>query len=150
MKRVLEGINGFVLLAMYGITILTVVFRVILRIPASWSEELAQYSFIFLGFIGAAAVMEDEGHIRITVLVDRLSSKIQKTLRILGRILMLLFLVPFTIGAWGNVKLNWTVEIPTVTWMKIGYMYLVLFLSGLAMIFYLLRNSYRELRGGNV
>jgi TRAP-type C4-dicarboxylate transport system permease small subunit len=149
-KRVLESINGLVLAAMYGITILTVVFRVILKIPASWSEELAQYSFIFLGFIGAAAVMEEEGHIKITVLVDRLSSRAQKFLRILGRILMLSFLVPFTIGAWGNVKLNWTVEIPTVAWMKIGYMYLVLFLSGLVMIFYLLRNSYRELKGGKV
>jgi TRAP-type C4-dicarboxylate transport system permease small subunit len=42
------------------------------------------------------------------------------------------------------------VEIPTVAWMKIGYMYLVLFLSGLVMIFYLLRNSYRELKGGKV
>ncbi|MBP7495872.1 MAG: TRAP transporter small permease [Spirochaetales bacterium] len=146
MKKVLEWINGLVLVGMYSITILTVIFRVILKIPASWSEELAQYSFIFLGFIGAAAVMEDEGHIKITFLVDRLSAGFQKALRIAGRFLMMGFLIPFTIGAWGNVKLNWVVEIPTAPWMRIGYMYLVLFLSGLAMLFYLGRNTYRDIK----
>ena len=146
MKKVLEWINGLVLVGMYAVTILTVVFRVILKIPASWSEELAQYSFIFLGFIGAAAVMEDEGHIKITILVDRIPVGLQKALRILCRFLMMGFLIPFTIGAWGNVKLNWMVEIPTVPWMRIGYMYLVLFLSGLAMLFYLGRNTYRDIK----
>jgi TRAP-type C4-dicarboxylate transport system permease small subunit len=146
LKKVLEWINGLVLVGMYTVTILTVVFRVILKIPASWSEELAQYSFIFLGFIGAAAVMEDEGHIKITILVDRLSVRLQKALRITGRFLMMGFLIPFTIGAWGNVKLNWMVEIPTVSWMRIGYMYLVLFFSGLAMLFYLGRNTYRDVK----
>ncbi len=150
MKKIIEGLNGFILLCMYGITILTVLFRVILRIPASWSEELAQYSFIFLGFIGAAAAMEDEKHIKITVLLDRLPVAVQKIFRVGGRALMLAFLIPFTLGAWQNVRLNWTVAIPTVAWMKIGYMYLVLCLSGLSMMWYLLRNSYREFRGGKV
>jgi TRAP-type C4-dicarboxylate transport system permease small subunit len=146
-KKYLEGFNALILLIMFFITILTVVFRVILKIPASWSEELAQYSFIFLGFIGSAAIMQDESHIKITVLVDRLGEGMQRFFRQIGRILMMVFLVVFTLGAWENVKQNWVVEIPTAVWMKIGYMYLVLFLSGVVMMYYILVNFYYDLVG---
>lgn len=147
MRKFIEGFNAVILLCMFVITMLTVFFRVILKIPASWSEELAQYSFIFLAFIGSAAIMQDESHIKITVLVDRLSARVQKVLRIIGRLLMLWFLAIFTLGAWDNVRLNWTIELPTVAWMKIGYMYLVLLLSGIIMIFYILLNLYDDLTG---
>ena len=147
MRKIIEGLNAVILLCMFIITMLTVVFRVFLRIPASWSEDLAQYSFIFLAFIGSAAIMQDESHIKITVLVDRTSTRVQKIFRIVGRLLMLWFLVIFTLGAWKNVRFNWIVELPTVAWMKIGYMYLVLFFSGIIMIFYLLLNLYYDLTG---
>jgi TRAP-type C4-dicarboxylate transport system permease small subunit len=41
--------------------------------------------------------------------------------------------------------MNWEVELPTVAWMKIGYMYLVVSLSGLIMAFYLLMNLYNDI-----
>lgn len=145
MRKIIEGLNAVILLCMFVITMLTVVFRVFLQIPASWSEDLAQYSFIFLVFIGAAAIMQDESHIKITVLVDRMSARVQKIFRIIGRLLMLWFFVIFTLGAWKNVRFNWAVELSTVAWMKIGYMYLVLFLSGIIMILYLLLNLYYDL-----
>jgi TRAP-type C4-dicarboxylate transport system permease small subunit len=130
---------------MFVITTITVVFRVFLKISASWSEDLAQYSFIFLAFIGAAAIMEDESHIKITVLVDRLGTGLQKVFRIIGRLLMLPFLIVFTLGAYDNVKFNWVVEVSTVQWMKIGYMYLVVFISGVIMTFYVLLNLYYDI-----
>jgi len=42
------------------------------------------------------------------------------------------------------VKFNWTIGIPTVRWMKIGYMYLILLISGIIMIFYLCINIYYD------
>jgi TRAP-type C4-dicarboxylate transport system permease small subunit len=49
------------------------------------------------------------------------------------------------VGAFENMQMNWDVGLPTVEWMKIGYMYLVLFLCGLIMIFYLLMNLYGDI-----
>ena len=147
MKKVLERVNAVVLLCMFVVTIMTVVFRVFLKIPASWSEDLAQYSFIFLAFIGSAAIMQDESHIAITVLVDRSTPAVRRILRIVGRIIMLPFLVIFTIGSWDNVKFNWTVELPTIHWMKVGYMYLILFIAGLIMTCYILANLYLDVTG---
>jgi len=144
MKKFLEGLNIIVLWLMFFITILTVVCRVFLKIPTSWSVDLAQFSFIFLIFIGSAAIMKDESHIKITVLMDRLSEGVQKIFRIIGRLLMISFLVIFAIGAYQNVKFNWTVGLPTVGWMKIGYLYLILLISGIVMIFYLFINIYYD------
>lgn len=150
MKKVIERFNAVVLLCMYVITMITVIFRVFLKISASWSEDLAQYSFIFLAFIGAAAIMQDESHIKITVLVDRMSPGIQKIFRFVARLLMLPFLVIFSLGAYDNVKFNWGVELSTVAWMNIGYMYLIVFFSGVIMTFYVLLNMYYDLSGKKI
>jgi TRAP-type transport system small permease protein len=147
MKKTLEAVNAVVLLCMFVIVMLSVVFRVVVAVPASWTEELAQYTLIFLAFIGAAAVMRDERHIAITVFADRLRRGPRRVLNIVNRLLMLPFFVIFSIGAFDNMRMNWEVELPTVAWMTIGTMYLVVFLSGLVMIFYLLMNLYREIAG---
>ena len=147
MKKALESLNAVVLLCMFVIVMLSVVFRVVVAVPASWTEELAQYTLIFLAFIGAAAVMRDERHIAITVFVDRMRRGPRRVLNIVNRLLMLPFFAIFAIGAFDNMRMNWEVELPTVAWMTIGYMYLVVFLSGLVMIFYLLMNLYREIAG---
>jgi TRAP-type C4-dicarboxylate transport system permease small subunit len=140
MKRTLEAINAVVLVFMFLIVILSVVFRVVVAVPASWTEELAQYTLIFLAFIGAAALMRDEGHVAITVFADRMGKGARQVLNIVNKLLMLPFLIIFTLGAFENIQMNWEVELPTVTWMKIGYMYLVVFLCGLIMTFYVLMN----------
>jgi TRAP-type C4-dicarboxylate transport system permease small subunit len=145
-KTFLERLNALVLLCMFCITVLTVVFRGVLGISASWSEELAQLTFILLVFIGAAAVMEDEGHIRINTVVERLGNKAQRAVRILGRLLMIPFLVLFASGAWENAVVNWETDLGTVAWMKIGHMYLALVFTTVIMLYYLVVNIVRDVR----
>jgi TRAP-type C4-dicarboxylate transport system permease small subunit len=144
MKRVLEAVNAAVLVFMFLIVLMSVVFRVVVAVPASWTEELAQYTLIFLAFIGSAALMREDRHIAITVLVDRLGRRPQRVLKILRRALMLPFMVLFTLGAYENMQMNWEVELPTVSWMRIGTMYLVVFLSGLIMVICILLNLYGD------
>jgi TRAP-type C4-dicarboxylate transport system permease small subunit len=144
MKKALEAVNALILLVMFVVTLISVVFRVVLEVPASWTEELAQYTLIFLAFIGAASVMRDEGHIAISVVIDRMGKGPRRAVRILNRLLMLPFLAVLTIGAWDNTCMNWTVGLPTVMWMKMGYMYLVVFVSGAVMVFYTLLNLYED------
>lgn len=146
MKTFLERLNALVLLCMFCITVLTVVFRGVLGISASWSEELAQLTFILLVFIGAGAVMEDEGHIRINTVVERLGNKGQRAARIVGRLLMIPFLVLFAGGAWDNAMMNWETDLGTVAWMKIGHMYLALVFTTVIMLYYLGVNIVRDVK----
>lgn len=147
MKNFLEKLNALVLLCMFSVTVLTVVFRSVLGISASWSEDLAQLTFILLVFIGATAVMEDEGHIKINTVVERLSEKGQRVVRILGRLLMIPFLVPFAYGAWDNAMVNWEIVLGTVEWIKIGHIYLALVFTTVIMLYYIVVNIVRDVRG---
>ena len=146
-KRFLEKLNALILLCMFGVTVLTVIFRGVLRVSASWSEDLAQLTFILLVFVGAAALMEDEGHIRINTLVEQFGERGQRMIRVTGRLLAIPFLVLFGIGAWDNAVSNWEVELGTVEWIRIGHMYLALMLSSVIMILYLVGNIVRDLKG---
>lgn len=132
---------------MFCVTILTVVFRSVLSTPASWSEDLAQLSFILLVFVGAATVMEDESHIRVSTFVELFGERTQRAIRIANRLLMIVFLVLLGKGAWTNAMFNWEIELGTVEWIRIGYMYLALCICSLVMIFYIVLNIVRDVKG---
>ena len=146
MKNFLEKLNALVLLCMFIATVLTVVFRGVLGISASWSEDLSQLTFILLVFIGASTVMQDEGHIKINTAVEYLSKKGQRIDRIIGRLLMIPFLLLFAYGAWDNAMMNWEIELGTVEWIKIGHMYLVLVLTTVIMLYYIAVNIVRDVK----
>ena len=146
MKNFLEKLNALVLFCMFSATVLTVVFRGVLGISASWSEDLSQLTFILLVFIGASTVMQDEGHIKINTAVEYLSKKGQRIARIIGRLLMIPFLLLFAYGAWDNAMMNWEIELGTVEWIKIGHMYLVLVLTTVIMLYYIAVNIVRDVK----
>ncbi len=146
MKALLEKLNALVLLALFGVTAAAIVFRTVLGWSASWSEELGQYAFIFLVFIGAAAAVADDGHISITSFVDRLGPTGRRVCKLLQCVLPLPFLAVFAWGAWLNVKANWGTELSTVPWMNVGYMYLCVTLSSIAMTVWLVLRALRLLR----
>jgi TRAP-type C4-dicarboxylate transport system permease small subunit len=143
-KKVVEIISAVVLLLMLLITIGQIVFRSILRISAAWSEELAMYTFAFIVFAGSVVLTKEEGHITITILIDKVPPAWQKALRVTARLVALPFMVLFSYGALRNTRSNWAYGLPTAEWMKIGYMYLVLFVSGTLTVYYLVANTVRE------
>lgn len=145
MKKLLEIVTAVVLLLMLLITVGQIVFRSILRISASWSEELAMYTFAFLVFVGAVALTEEDRHITITALTDRLSPAAQRALRVVARLVAVPFMVLFSYGAFVNTQGTWQNSLPTAEWMKIGYMYLVLLISGLLITYTLVANSIKDL-----
>jgi len=139
MKRTLEILAGILLFFMFVTTFFQVVARTFL-FSAVWSEELARITYVWMVFLGAAVLVRDDGLIRVTVLVDRIGKRPARILRILTDILILPFLAIITWGAWTNTVLNWKTFAPTVDWLRMGYVYLVIFLAGLAMLWYQLAN----------
>jgi len=146
-KKITETVNAVVLAAMLLMTVGQILFRSVLKISASWSEELIQYSFAFIVFVGAMAVTKDEAHITITMGLDMVPPAVKRIMRIAGRLIALPFLAVFTWGAFQNAQSTWATTLPTAAWVRIGYMYAVLFVSGCSMIIDLLINIVQDLRG---
>lgn len=145
MKRYIDGINGLLLAVMFLITFWQIVARFLPGESIVWSEELARFVFVWIVFLGAGTLMRDEEHIRIGVLTDRLGRISGRVFRILSALLVIPFLLILTWGGYLNMIQQWNTFAPTVEWLRLGYVYLSLVISGVLMLVYLFRNLYRNL-----
>lgn len=67
--------------------------RFILNYSAAWSQETAQYAFIYLGWIGAAYAVKERAHIRFDILLNALPSRLHGVIYLLGEIATITFAV---------------------------------------------------------
>jgi len=146
MKRALEYLAGILLFFMFLTTFFQVLARSVFQISAVWSEELARLSFVCMVFIGAAVLIKDDGLIRVTSLIDRIGKRPAVVLRVITDLAIIPLLAIITWGAWTNTRLNWNSFAPTVDWLRMGYVYLIIAIAGLAMIWYQVINLVEQVR----
>ena len=91
--------------------------------------------------------MKDEGHIGIDTVIIQLPKKVQRIIRIIGRICVIPFLYVLVVGSFPNIAATWRNYLPTVPWFRIGVIYLIVLISGIIMSFYLLVNLVQDIRG---
>lgn len=98
--RVASGagaLAALVLVAIMTLTMVEVVSRYVLQNPLILSDELGGYAMVAVSFLGLAACAQEEGHIRITFLVERLDPVIAGRIRLATLCLALVFVV---VAAW--------------------------------------------------
>ncbi len=93
----LNRLEKFFIIVFMSIMIINVsmgvFYRYVLNNPLAWTEELARYLMIWFAFIGMSLAMKEEMHVGITVFIDMLPAKLKIVLKILGNILIMVFLV---------------------------------------------------------
>jgi TRAP-type transport system small permease protein len=146
MKQTLEYIIGILLFLMSLATVFQVLARVVFQTSAVWTEELARLTFVWMVFLGAAVLIKEDGLIRVTSLTDRIGKRPAAVLRIITDLAILPLLVIITWGAWTNTRLNWNSFTPTMDWLRMGYVYLIIFIAGLAMLWYQTANIIEQVR----
>jgi len=112
--------------------------RFILGSPSSFTDELARYLMIWVGILGAAYVSGRNMHVAIDVLPKRLNKKMQKRLKLMVRLLIILF----CLGAMviGGSRLVYITHIldqnsPALQ-VPLSLVYVVIPISGLLVIYY--------------
>lgn len=97
LSRFVEGL--VILGATIIVTIVTieVVLRYIFGLSLIFTEELARYLMVWIVFLGGALAVKDDSHIRINVLVKRLSPRLGQLVRITAHGLTMLLLVVLTV-----------------------------------------------------
>jgi TRAP-type C4-dicarboxylate transport system permease small subunit len=136
--RVLEFAVAFVM-AILVLDVLWQVFtRFILRDPSSWTEELARYLLIWVGLLGAAYAAGRKMHLALDLLPTKLEGPKRRRLSIF--IELCAFLFAFAALVVGGVRLvNVTLvlgQTSAALQMPIGYVYLVVPISGILIMFY--------------
>ena len=148
MKKWVDRFNGAFLALMFLTTFYQVLVRNVLFTTAMWTEELAKFLFVYIVFLGSASLMENEGHIRIALLSDRLPASLARWHRLFVQLVLVAFGVIFVWSSWLNVLNNWEFYAPSMTWFRLAYLYLGLVVSGVLTLFYLLLNMVRNLSPG--
>ncbi|HSB04911.1 MAG TPA: TRAP transporter small permease [Thermodesulfobacteriota bacterium] len=144
MKKWVDRFNGALLALMFLTTFYQVLVRNVLFTTAMWTEELAKILFVYVVFLGSATLMENEGHIKIAFLSDRLPARLARWHRSFAHLVLVAFGVIFVWSSWLNALNNWEFYSPSMNWFRLAYLYLGLVVSGLLTLFYLLLNMVRN------
>jgi tripartite ATP-independent transporter DctM subunit len=91
------------LVAMMGLVVIGVVFRYFLSTPIFWIDEVCSILFIWLSMMGAVIAIHRHEHLRLTLLIDRVSPRWRKRLDALGQVLVIAFLATMVLPAYRHV-----------------------------------------------
>ncbi len=112
-----RNLERYLMLACYvfccAVIIHDVARRFLLNYSAGWSQETAQYAFIYLGWIGAAYAVKERAHIRFDILLNALPGRLQGLVYILGEIATLVFAVIALRFTWETAGKLWQFEAAT-------------------------------------
>jgi len=128
-----------ILMALMVFNVLWQVFtRFIMNDPSSFTDELARYLLIWLGLLGAGYVTGQKMHLAIDYLLNKTKPNVKSKLEYVINISIFLFaLFVMVIGGVNLVSLTLYLEqISAALQIQLGYIYIVLPLSGLLIMFY--------------
>jgi TRAP-type C4-dicarboxylate transport system permease small subunit len=147
-----DTVLGWVLAAMMGLAVLNVLWQVFTRYvlsnPSAFTDELSRYLLIWVGLLGAAYATGRRMHLAIDLLPAALSERGRAALGLVIDGFVLLFaLLVMVFGGSRLVVLQLLLEQTSAALqVPLGYVYLVLPVSGLLISFYAVLHMADHLR----
>jgi TRAP-type C4-dicarboxylate transport system permease small subunit len=145
MQKIIQGITkvlSIILIFLMAVIVLDVSWQVftrfILKDPSSFTEELAGFLLIWIGLLGSSYAFYTRAHLGIDVLTMRLDPAKRRLVGMLISLIVMLFaLFVLFIGGLRLVNLTFTLhQISPAIGIPMGYVYLVLPLTGLLIMIY--------------
>jgi TRAP-type C4-dicarboxylate transport system permease small subunit len=115
-----------------------VISRYVLSAPSSFTDELAGFLLIWVGLFGAAYVAGKKEHLAIDLLVQKSGPARRKFLEILISITIIIFsLTVLVVGGTWLVYTRFALSVKSAALeIPLGYVYIVLPISGLLIVFF--------------
>lgn len=137
---------GFILMViMTVIIVLQVFYRYILGSSLSWSEELARYLFIWVVMLGAAYGVKESFHVAVSIVIDRLPSKVRTIVDILFS--AMLGLVGIVMVKYGYMLAQTVaIQLSPATRISMFWVYISVPVSGLLIIVHILSRMEEDIR----
>lgn len=104
--KTLEMLCVAILALMSILVFLNVVLRYGFNSSISVTEEVSRYMFVWLAFLGAVLAFSENHHVRVTVLVDKLSLIGRSVLSLITDGAMLFCCYLIVAGSWVQFQLN--------------------------------------------
>ncbi|BBQ82268.1 MULTISPECIES: TRAP transporter small permease [Enterobacteriaceae] len=138
--RAIAAFSIAVMVALVVCVVWQVFSRYVLNQPSTLTDELARFLMIWVGLLGAAYTVGAQRHLAIDLLAMTLKPRKQTLLGVV--INLLIFIFSGSVIVTGGLKLIAktlaTAQVSAAMQIPMGYVYLILPLSGLIMMFYAL------------
>lgn len=141
-REKIDKILEYAVIIFLSVLVIDVLWQVISRYvfasPSSFTDELAGFLLIWVGMLGAAYVHGKQEHLAIDLLLQRSNPERQRIMIIIINLVILLFAVLVLVvgGLWLSITRFQLDVASSALRLPLGYVYLVLPISGLLMAYY--------------
>lgn len=146
-RQKIDKVIEILLVAIMSILVIDVLWQVfsryVLAAPSSFTDELAGFLLIWTGMLGAAYVAGKNEHLAIDLMLQKMKGMKKRRLQILINIIVgvfALFVMVFG-GCWLVYTRFYLGVTSAALALPLGYVYLIVPISGLLIIYYTIDNS---------
>ena len=130
----------------FFVTLSNIILRYFFNKPLFWAEEVIAFFFTWLGFITITYAVSTDEHVRFTSIVCKFPQKLNKVLRIILHILLIIIIAifyPSMLKSMGFLIKSPALQFPMI------YIYIVVPLTYALMVFHLIINIITLLKSKN-
>ena len=113
----------------------------------TWSEELGRFIFVYMSFIGMAVAIKQKKHVALDLLLRKVGPRARQIISIINNILLIVLAIAIF---WSGYKMSGMAmrQISSAMKLSMGYIYLVIPISGLLMLYYVCQQMIKDLKSG--
>ncbi|GGK06363.1 hypothetical protein GCM10007063_31080 [Lentibacillus kapialis] len=135
---------GVTFLVIFFLTVLLQIVTRHLSISVIWTEEVANYSFVWAVFMGAAVMVNRRDHFNFDILQKKLGGKKKFFLNMLNDIILVLFNITILYFGIKVVQKFWDYNWTALPDMKMGYVWISIPIMAITMIIYSLSHMLKH------
>ncbi len=145
-NRLLHAAIAVCLTCMATFVFANVILRYFFNEGLTWAEEASRYLFIWLIFLGAIVAYQENVHLGVDTLVNRLSAKNKRKLFILNNIILLATMGLVVHGTWKMTVLT-SDQVSASMQIPLAWVYVSGFICSVSMVCISIYNLYRLITG---
>ncbi|MBU5266560.1 TRAP transporter small permease [Virgibacillus proomii] len=129
-------ILGLIFLSIFFLIIILQITTRYMGVSIIWTEEVANYSFIWAIFMGASVMVNRREHFKLDLLSRKLKGKYRLMISIVNDLILILFNSAMFVLGIQVVTVFWNYTWATIPEMKMGYVWLAIPIMAGTMIIY--------------
>lgn len=145
----LAVLTGLMLVAIVGVVSVGVFCRYVLHIGLGWTEEAARFLLIWLTFTAATVAVDRWSHFQLAIATTWLPRRYHRPLQLFAVCIVLLMSAALVRYGVDVARISWNQTSPMMDW-SMGYLYLIVPVSGAFMFLFALRHLVDLLHGGSL
>lgn len=141
---------GVIFLCVFFLVIMFQIATRYMGVSVIWTEEVANYSFVWAIFMGASVMVNRREHFNFDFIQRKLQGKKRLSLSIFNDLVLIIFnIFIFLLGIQVTVEF-WNYRWETILEMKMGYIWIVIPIMAATMIFYSLSHLIDHIKAFNM